>query len=61
MIDDPDKLASSEWYILPVARPKKREARPLFDLILGILDTVQIAAQSDVRRAKEKDLVGRLI
>lgn len=34
----------------------KREARPIFDLILGILDTFQTAAKLDARRAKEREI-----
>lgn len=35
---------------------KKREARPLFDLIFGILDTFHAATKQNVRRAKEKNI-----
>lgn len=34
----------------------KREARPLFDLIFNVLDTVHTATKKNVRRAKEKNI-----
>lgn len=40
-------------------KTKKREARPIFDLILGILDTFQTAASMDAKRAKEKEIIRR--
>lgn len=42
--------------IAPNHLNKKREARPLFDLIFGILDTFHAATKQTVRRAKEKNI-----
>lgn len=38
-------------------KSQKREARPIFDLILGILDTFQTTAKIDPRRTKERHIV----
>lgn len=35
---------------------RKREARPLFELIFGILDTFHASTKQNVRRAKEKNI-----
>lgn len=35
---------------------KKREARPLFNLIFDILDTVHAVSKQKVKRAKEKNI-----
>lgn len=38
-------------------KSQKRETRPIFDLILGILDTFQTTVKVDPRRTKERPIV----
>lgn len=58
--DDISLYDSFELEPLDASEPshlnKKREARPLFDLIFGILDTFHAATKQNVRRAKEKNI-----
>lgn len=41
---------------MPEVRNRKREARPLLELIMNILDTVHTSAKSEIRRAKVKSV-----
>lgn len=38
----------------PNVRNKKREARPIFNLILDILDTVYTSTKTDLKRSQNK-------
>lgn len=54
---DHEESDFSSLELAPPSRPKplKRETRPIFDLIIDILDTVHSSAKADVKRAKQKE------
>lgn len=57
--DDISLYDSFELEPLPTTPSRlnqKREVRPLFDLIFGILDTVHAASKQSVQRAREKNI-----